>query len=121
MQLERVKSELKRRFYDQNKFSGKTINSIIFYLGLGGARISYGGTSPERSKMRWELDEMAMDSRKRIYHGIENDEGCLLVVAGWRRDVTVWPEKLVGEFAGTQAVDVELRREVEGATSGGSR
>jgi hypothetical protein len=30
--------------------------------------------------MRWELDETAMDSRKRIYHGVENDEGCLLVV-----------------------------------------
>jgi hypothetical protein len=25
-QLERVKSELKQRFYDQNKFSGKTVN-----------------------------------------------------------------------------------------------
>jgi hypothetical protein len=25
-QLERIKSELKRRFYDQNKFSGKTVN-----------------------------------------------------------------------------------------------
>jgi hypothetical protein len=33
----------------------------------------------------------------------------------------VWLEKLVGEFAETQAVDEELRREVEGATSGGSR
>jgi hypothetical protein len=30
--------------------------------------------------MRWELDETAMDSYKRIYHGVENDEGCLLVV-----------------------------------------
>jgi hypothetical protein len=30
--------------------------------------------------MRWELDETAMDLRKRIYHGVENDEGCLLVV-----------------------------------------
>jgi hypothetical protein len=30
--------------------------------------------------MRWELDEMAIDSRKRIYHGVENDEGYLLVV-----------------------------------------
>jgi hypothetical protein len=30
--------------------------------------------------MRWELDETVMDSRKQIYHGIENDEGCLLVV-----------------------------------------
>jgi hypothetical protein len=77
MQLERVKLELKRRFYDQNKFSGKTINSIIFYLGFEGAPVSHGETSPERSKMRWELNETAMDSRKRIYHGVENDEGCL--------------------------------------------
>jgi hypothetical protein len=30
--------------------------------------------------MRWELDETAMDSRKWIYHGVENDEGSLLVV-----------------------------------------
>jgi hypothetical protein len=30
--------------------------------------------------MRWELDETAMDSHKRIYHGVENNEGCLLVV-----------------------------------------
>jgi hypothetical protein len=60
--------------------SGKTVNSIIFYLGLGGAPVSHGGTSPERSKMRWELDETVMDSRKRIYHGVQNDEGCLLVV-----------------------------------------
>jgi hypothetical protein len=35
--------------------------------------------------MRWELDETVMDSRKQIYHGVENDEGCLLmVVAGVR-------------------------------------
>jgi hypothetical protein len=80
MQLERVKSELKRRFYAQNKFNGKTINSIIFYLGLGGAPVSHGETSPERNKMRWKLDDTAKDSRKRIYHCVENDEGCLLVV-----------------------------------------
>jgi hypothetical protein len=79
-QLEWAKSELKRRFYALNKFSGKTVNNIIFYLGLGGAPVSHGGTSSEKSKMRCELDEMAMDSRKRIYHGVENDEGCLLVV-----------------------------------------
>jgi hypothetical protein len=30
--------------------------------------------------MRWKLDETAMDSRKRIYHDVENDEDCLLVV-----------------------------------------
>jgi hypothetical protein len=53
---------------------------VIFYLGLGGAPVSHGGTSPERRKMRWELDETAIDSRKRIYHGVENDEGCILVV-----------------------------------------
>jgi hypothetical protein len=72
--------------------------------------------SPERSKMRWKLDETAMNSRKRIYHGVENDEG-----GGWRRDATVWPEKLVGEFTGTQAVDEEHRRGVKGDTCGGSR
>jgi hypothetical protein len=52
----------------------------IFYLGLGGAPVSHDGTSPERSKIRWKLDETAMDSCKWIYHGVENDEGCLLVV-----------------------------------------
>jgi hypothetical protein len=42
--------------------------------------VSHGGTSPERNKIRWELDETAMDSQKQIYHDVENDEGCLLVV-----------------------------------------
>jgi hypothetical protein len=64
MQLKRIKSELKRRFYDQNKFNGKTVNSIIFYHVLGEAPVSHGGISPERSKMRWELDETVMDSCK---------------------------------------------------------
>jgi predicted metallo-beta-lactamase superfamily hydrolase len=31
-------------------------------------------------KMRWEIDETVMDSRKQVYHGEENDEGYLLVV-----------------------------------------
>jgi hypothetical protein len=38
--------------------------------------------------MRWELDETAMDLCKQIYHGVENDEGYLLVVVadvGMRR------------------------------------
>jgi hypothetical protein len=47
--------------------------------------------------------------------------GLSLGGGGWRQDATVWLEKLVEEFAGTQAVDEELRRGVEGATSGGSR
>jgi hypothetical protein len=37
---------------------------------------------------------------------------------GWRRDAAVWPEKLVAEFAGTQAVYDELRREMEVFGSG---
>jgi hypothetical protein len=65
-QLKWVKSELKRRFYDQNKFSGKTVNNIIFHLAPGGAPVSHGGTSPERSKIRWELDETTMDSRMNL-------------------------------------------------------
>jgi hypothetical protein len=47
--------------------------------------------------------------------------GLLVGGGGWHRDATVWPEKLVGEVIETQAVDKELRRGVEGATSGGSR
>jgi hypothetical protein len=39
---------------------------------------------------------------------------------GWRRDVTVWPKKLVKEFVGKQVIDEELRRGVKGATSDGS-
>jgi hypothetical protein len=58
---------------------GKTVNMSSSTLGLEELR-SAGGTSPERSKMRCKLDETAMNSRKRIYHGIENDKGCLLVV-----------------------------------------
>jgi hypothetical protein len=53
---------------------------VIFYLGLGGAPVGHGGTSPKKNKMRWELDKTAMDSYKWIYHSVENDEGCLLVV-----------------------------------------
>jgi hypothetical protein len=75
-----IKPKHQRRFYAQNKISGKTVDNIIFYLELGGAPVSHGETSPERSKMRWELDETTMDSCKQIYHGVENDEGCLLVV-----------------------------------------
>jgi hypothetical protein len=30
--------------------------------------------------MGWQLDETTIDSRKWIYHGVENDEGCLMVV-----------------------------------------
>jgi hypothetical protein len=56
---------------------GKTVNMSSSTLGLP---VSHGGTSSERSKMRSKLDETAMDSCKRIYHGVENDEGCLLVV-----------------------------------------
>jgi hypothetical protein len=52
--------------------------------------------------MRWKLDETAMDSRKRIYHGVENDEGCLLMVVagvgsgrfGRKSSSESWPEKL---------------------------
>jgi hypothetical protein len=35
--------------------------------------------------------------------------GLSLGGGGCRRDVTVWSKKLVGEFAGTQAADEELR------------
>jgi hypothetical protein len=49
-QLEQVKSELKRRFYDQNKFSGKTVNSIIFYLWLEELRPAM--VEPRRRKAR---------------------------------------------------------------------
>jgi predicted metallo-beta-lactamase superfamily hydrolase len=30
--------------------------------------------------MRWGIDETVMDSHKQVYHGEENDEGCLLAV-----------------------------------------
>jgi hypothetical protein len=70
-------------------------------LGLRGAPVSNGETSPERSKMRWKLDETAMDSHKQIYHGVENDEGRLLVVVagvgtrrfGWKSSSESSPER----------------------------
>jgi hypothetical protein len=35
---------------------------------------------PELEKEGWKINETSMNLRKRVYHGIENDEGCLLVV-----------------------------------------
>jgi hypothetical protein len=49
MQLERIKSELKRRFYDQNKFSGKTVNTIkrIFDLPRRNTLLKHGNVFRE--------------------------------------------------------------------------
>jgi hypothetical protein len=69
-------------------------------------------------------DETGMDSQKERCAGEENDERNLGVEAEFagdeKRDRKSLPN-LRQKFAGTQAVDAKLRREVEGATSGGSR
>jgi hypothetical protein len=65
-----------------------------------------------------------MDSRKERCAGKENDETNLGVeteFAGDVRDSRKSSPNLRRKFAGTQAVDAELRRGVEGATSGGTR
>jgi hypothetical protein len=65
-----------------------------------------------------------MDSRKERCAGEEDDETNLGVEAEFAGDVRGgWKSSpnLRRKFAGTQAVDEELRRGVEGATSGGSR
>jgi hypothetical protein len=76
MQLEWVKSELKRINGGRKTMDDKTLNMSSSTLGLEELR----SATVEKSKLRWELDEIAMDSRKQIYHDVENDEGCLLVV-----------------------------------------
>jgi hypothetical protein len=67
---------------------------------------------------------MGMDSRKGWYDGVEEIKTNLLVVTefvGTRRTGRKSSPNLCRKFAGTQAVHDELRREMEGATSGGSR
>jgi hypothetical protein len=73
---------------------------------------------------RLRNDETVMDSRKEWQDGVENDEIYLLVVTVFAGDVRGGRKSspnLRRKFAGTQAVDAELRRGVEGAMSGGSR
>jgi hypothetical protein len=41
MQLERIKSELKRRFYDQNNSSGKTVNTWKRIFDLSGRKYAF--------------------------------------------------------------------------------
>jgi hypothetical protein len=65
-----------------------------------------------------------IDSRKERCAGEEDDETNLRVeaeFAGDVRDGRKSSPNLHQKFTGTQAVDKELRRGVEGATSGGSR
>jgi hypothetical protein len=65
-----------------------------------------------------------MDSWKGIHDGVEKIEMNLGVKAEFARDEKRGRKSspnLRRKFAGTPAVDAELRREVEGATSGGSR
>jgi hypothetical protein len=65
-----------------------------------------------------------MDSRNKKRAGVENDETNLGVEAEFAGDVRGGRKSspnIRQKFAGTQAVDAELRRGVEGATSDGSR
>jgi hypothetical protein len=65
-----------------------------------------------------------IDSRKERHDGVEETETNLLVVtefARTRRTKQKSSPNLRRKFAGTHAVHDKLRREVEAATSGGSR
>jgi hypothetical protein len=79
--------------------------------------------SPEKKKKGRGIDETSMDLRKQVYHSVENDERNLRVEAEFAGDVRGGRKSSPNDrrkFTGTQAVDTELRREVGGATSGGS-
>jgi hypothetical protein len=77
-------------------------------------------SSPEkRDKLGTRSNEHGFEKTSILRH--RERRGLPFGGGGWRRDAAVWPEKLVGEFAGTQAVYDELRRGMEGATSDGSR
>jgi hypothetical protein len=80
--------------------------------------------------LRWKRkrghgnDQTVMDSRKGIHDGVEKIEMNLKVKAEFTGDVQGGRKSSLNhrrKFAGTQAVDEELGRGVEGATSGGSR
>jgi hypothetical protein len=71
-----------------------------------------------------ERDQTVMDSRNEKCAGEEDDETNLGVKAEFARDVRGGRKSSSNhrrKFVGTQAIDEELRRGVEGATSGGSR
>jgi hypothetical protein len=70
------------------------------------------------------INERMTDSRKEKCAGEENDETNLGVETKFAGDEKRGRKSLPNlrrKFAGTQAVDAKLRREVEGATSDGSR
>jgi hypothetical protein len=76
----------------------------------------------ERDKLGTRSNEHGFE--KRVYYGIENDEGYLaavMVFAGDEKRVWKSSPNHCRKFAGTQAIDEELRRGVKEATSGGSR
>jgi hypothetical protein len=79
-QLERIKSELKRINGGGKTMDDKTVNMSSSTLGLEELRSAMLVPRRREANLRWELDETVMDSRKRIYHDVENDEGSLLVV-----------------------------------------
>jgi hypothetical protein len=67
---------------------------------------------------------MGMDSRNKKCAGVENDKRNFRVKAEFAGDVRGDRKSSLNlrrKFTGTQAVDEELRRGVEGATSGSSR
>jgi hypothetical protein len=80
--------------------------------------------SPEKRKNRLGNDETGTDSRNERRAGEEDDETNHKVEAEFARDVRGGRKSSPNhrrKFARTQAVDEELRREMEGATSGDSR
>jgi hypothetical protein len=80
-------------------------------------------SSPENKLKERGTRQTVTDSCKRVYHGEENDETNLGVEAKFAGDEKHGRKSspnLRRKFARTQALDEELRRGVEGATSGGS-
>jgi hypothetical protein len=92
--------------------------------GKGGGRCQpwrFAGNLIGREKEERERGQTVMDSRRGKHDVVEEiDTNEAEFEKDEKRDRESSPN-LRRKFAGTQAVDAELRREVEGATSGGSR
>jgi hypothetical protein len=89
MQLERVKSELKRRFYNQNKFSGKTVNirKRIFDLPRGNTFLKQRNVISRLRQGPWVLFHKNTGTLYKLYP----TKGYLLILTvdqrtdGWNR------------------------------------
>jgi hypothetical protein len=74
-------------------------------------------SSPEKRKNRLGNDETGTNSKERVYHDIENDEGYLVVVMEFAG--TRWNDRESSLEVCQKLAFLELRRPICEATSGG--